>query len=391
MRKKIAFLQNSDRSLYIFRLAWMKYLFTHGYDVYAIIPKGEYFSKFEESGVHAIEYTIERNVGSVLNEIKTLFRLLTIFKENKFDILHTFAFKPNIYGSFVGKIAGIRCVINTVEGLGRIYSEKGIVAKLKQIIVSFFYFLAFGLAKKVVFMNKDDLDLLSFCVKRDRTLILPGTGVDTYYFKVVPEILTQVENLKKELNISRDAVSITVIARLLIHKGIYEYIKAAKVLSEKRNNLIFLIVGWIDKGNLAAMPEKVIQRAAKEKYIRVTGERTDIRELLAVTDIFVLPSFYREGLPTAILEAMAMGKPIVTTDMPGCRETVENGINGFLVPAKDSVALANAIERLILDKDLREKMGKASREIVERQFSNDVVIPQVLNLYEELLETSTAS
>ena len=175
---------------------------------------------------------------------------------------------------------------------------------------------------------------------------------------------------------------VTMVSRLSLHKGVVEFVESADILLKKYENLLFLIVGWVDEGNPAAVTSDFIKNIS-DKRIKFLGQRSDIREILYLTDIFVLPS-YREGTPLSILEAMAMEKPVVTTSAPGCREVVRDGINGFVVPLKDSFGLAVAIEKLFLDKPLRLKMGEAGRKIAQSEFSEQEAIMKTCKLIKDL-------
>jgi glycosyltransferase involved in cell wall biosynthesis len=186
----------------------------------------------------------------------------------------------------------------------------------------------------------------------------------------------------------QQGVRVTLIARLLWDKGIAEFVEAARVLKPKYPSTLFLLVGPIDTGNPAAVPGQYVEQAEREGLIRYLGPRTDIVEILYISDIVTLPS-YREGVPRTLLEAMSMEKPVITTDTAGCREVVEEGRNGLLVPLKDHAALASAMERLLDDKELRIKMGKHGREKALKEFDEKIVVRQTLKLYEELLGGKT--
>jgi glycosyltransferase involved in cell wall biosynthesis len=177
-------------------------------------------------------------------------------------------------------------------------------------------------------------------------------------------------------------VVITMVSRLMWEKGVREFIEAAKIIKSRYPEAFFLLVGGIDKENPSAISEKYLNEAEHEGYIKWLGHRNDVVNLLAISDIVTLPSYYREGVPKVILEAMAMEKPIVTTDNIGCKETVEEGKNGFLVPVKDPVALSDGIEKLILDKKMRTEFGKYSRLKVEREFDEKDVIEKTIRIYE---------
>jgi len=380
---RIAYLAHLDLNLYLFRLSWMKALIKEGYEVYAISPKGKVFDKFYKYGIIPIEYKIYRGQLNPLNDCKTLLQLYRIFKRKKVNIIHTFALKPNIYGTLAGKLAGIPIIINHVTGLGYVYTDNSLKTRILRAICSLLYRISFKIAKKVIFQNPDDANDLKNILDKNKSIVIEGTGVDVNLFSSHNTSEAQIDKLRKELAINSKTIVITLVARLLIHKGIKEFVKAANYLTHKYTNLLILIVGGVDKGNPSTIEESFIKESCKNSYIRFLGEREDIREILNITDIYTLPS-YREGIPRTVLEAMAMSKPIVTTNAPGCRQTVEHGVNGFLVPTKNSYLLASALEKLILNKNLREKMGRASRQKVEREFSDEVVVKKVLSLYREI-------
>ncbi len=380
---KIAFLSHLDLNLYLFRLSWMKALLAEGHEVYAIVPAGKYFSRFEEHGIRTVKYDMDRRSANPFDGIATIFRLYRVMSRLKCDILHSFMIKPNIYGSIAGKLAGVPTIINHVTGLGYIYTEKSIKAALLKILVLFLYWIAFKIAKKIIFQNPDDLAEMSHLIKGEKAMIIKGTGIDVEYFSPGNVPASRADQLKDELKLPQDKLVITLIGRLLRHKGIRELIDAAGLLSERYDNLLFLIIGWKDEGNPAVVGDDLIESTKHNGNIRFLGERDDIREILSVSDIYVLPS-YREGTPRTVLEAMAMSKPIITTDVPGCRQTVRDGVNGLLVPARDARALKKALERLIDDRELRHAMGRKSREKVVREFSDTIVIKEVMKVYAQL-------
>jgi len=213
-----------------------------------------------------------------------------------------------------------------------------------------------------------------------------GSGVDTEKFSSAGINQDRVQALYRELGIAGNhpGILVTLISRLLWDKGIAEFVEAARVLKPKYPAALFLLAGPIDTGNPAAVPRQYVEQAEEEGLIKYLGPSTDIVEILHISDIVTLPS-YREGIPRTLLEAMSMEKPIITTDTAGCREVVEEGRNGLLVPVKDHIALASAIERLLDDEELRIRMGKYGREKALREFDERMVVGQTLKLYEELL------
>lgn len=379
---KAAFLSHVDINLYLFRLSWMKALIEKNYKVYAIIPKGKYFKEFQQHNIHPIEYESNRGNLNPVSDTIHCWQLYKIFTREHFNILHTFTFKPNVYGTIMGKIAGIPTIINHITGLGIVYTLKGFKMTLLRWISNVFYFISFRFTNIIVFQNEDDYNVLRPLIpKRKPVFFIKGTGVNTDYFSPENVDLKKVSFLKDKFKISSDNIVVTIIARLLWSKGIREFLDASKILSAQYSNLKFLIVGWLDKENPDGIDENVIEQN-KNNNVLFTGEISDIRELLYLTDVYVLPS-YREGIPRTVLEAMAMCKPIITTNAPGCKETVEEGLNGFLIPRRNHHVLAEKLEKLIQDTGLRNRMGIESRKKVEREFSDKMVIKNIFELYSQ--------
>ena len=382
---RVAFLSHLDMNLYLFRLPWMKKLREMGFEVFALVPEGEYSDRLRRNGFQVISYGIDRRSLNPLKESRTIGELYRIFKKQNFDILHTFTYKPNLYGTLAGRRAGIPIIINTITGLGHVYTTCGTSDKkrLKKWIYTAFYRYSLNMADYVIFQNTDDLKLLSKYVsnKKVKLRLIRGSGVDTVYFSSSSVDVEKVEKLRDELGLTGEEKVVTMIARMYWGKGIKEYVEAANKILGERDDVCFLVVGWRDKGNPDTIPESFIRKYSTEK-LRFLGKRDEIREILYITDIYVLPS-YREGLSRTILEAMSMQKPVVTTDAPGCKDLVKDGINGFLVPVGDSHALKKAISNLIGDAGLRKKMGEAGRKRVVKEFSVDVILGELERLYSE--------
>ncbi len=379
---KIAYLSHLDLNLYLFRLAYMQEMVRQGHDVYAVAPGGEFLDKIREAGIKVLSYNVQRPSLNIFSNIFTLIQLFRIFKREKFDIIVTFMHKPNILGTFAGKLAGAPVIVNYITGLGFAYTENKAKAFIARFFINFLYSLSFRISQKVIFLNQDDLLTFSGILEREKALIIKE-GVDLNKFSQGKVLEDQTDKLCSDLGIrkGRDIV-VTMVSRLSLHKGVVEFVESADILLKKYENLLFLIVGWVDEGNPAAVTSDFIKNIS-DKRIKFLGQRSDIREILYLTDIFVLPS-YREGTPLSILEAMAMEKPVVTTSAPGCREVVRDGINGFVVPLKDSFGLSVAIEKLFLDKPLRLKMGEAGRKIAQSEFSEQEAIMKTCKLIKDL-------
>lgn len=375
----IAFLSHLDLNLYLFRLPIMKKLVEEGHKVYAICPRGDKFDLFKELGIVAIEYNIQRSSLNLLKELKAIYNIYRAVKPLELNILHTFTAKPNIYGTFAGKIAKVPTIINLVEGLGSFYIEDTVKNIIVRTVIEKLYKLIFLMSDKVVFVNADDPDFLESkgVIKKSQIKVIKSVGIDTQEFD--PKLIKKkkIENLKKSLNIDNKTV-VLMVARAIWHKGVREYYEAATLLSNYKN-IQFILVGDIDEGNHSSA-DKVFLNAGDVLWL---GHRDDVLELTAMADIYVLPS-YREGVPRTLLEAASMAKPIITTNTVGCREVVKNGKNGFLVPVKNSKELANKIELLLNDIDKRTLMGENGRMLAIKEFDVKRVVEQYLELYKML-------
>ncbi len=363
---KIAFLSHLDLNLYLFRLPVMKELIKQGHKVYAVCPRGEFFDRFNDFGIEAKAYEIDRASLNPLREIRTIKNINKILAKITPDILHTFTHKPNIYGN----LTGFPVRINTITGLGSFFVHNDAKSLLIRKIIENLYKITAKTTKKVIFQNRDDMEyfIKKGIIAKQKALLIKGSGIDTKEW--------QMNNFNIDtgkLNIDKSKPTVLMIARVIKDKGVNEYIKAAEILKNRAN---FLYVGEIDKGNRNAF-------VPDWKNVKYLGFRKDIKELISIADIVVLPS-YREGIPRTLLEAASMGKPIVTTDTVGCREVVDNGINGFLVPVKDYRALAERIKVLIENKALREEFGRKSREKAEKEFDIKIIVEQYLEVYEEI-------
>ncbi len=375
----IAFLSHLDLNLYLFRLPIMQKLVENGHKVYAVCPRGDKFDLFAEHGIEAIEYKIERSSLNPLKELKAIYNIYKAIKPLELDILHTFTAKPNIYGTFAGKMAKVPTIINLVEGLGSFYIENTRKNIIVRNIIEKLYKMVFSLSNRVVFVNSDDPLYLKNrkVIDEKKIKIIKSVGIDTNEFSMKNIKSTEIETLKKELNME-DKIIVLMVARAIWHKGVREYYEASEVLSSSAN-VQFILVGDIDEGN----PSSVDEEFLRSRNVLWVGHRDDILLLTAMSDIYVLPS-YREGVPRTLLEAASMAKAIVTTSTVGCKEVVIDGHNGFLVPIKDSKSLADKIEILINDSNKRKIMGENGRMIAIKEFDVKYVVKQYLTLYREL-------
>ncbi len=362
--RKIAFLSHLDLNLYLFRLPIMKALIKEGYEVYAICPKGEKFDEFEKYGIKALDYKIERKSLNPVKEIKTIRNIYKVIKSLDLDILQNFTAKPNTYGSIAGHLAKVPIIVNAVTGLGSFYIDNSKKSKAIKKVIEKLYKESNKKATYCIFQNSDDMKYFieKKLVSKEKAILIKSSGIDTAVFKS--------EN--KDYN--KTIVNVLMVARAIWHKGIKEYYEAASLLKDLKVN--FTLIGDTDKGNISCASKEFLLSG----NVNWLGYRDDIKKQIEQCDIFVLPS-YREGVPRTLLEAASMSKVIVTTDAVGCREVVDDGINGFLVPVKNSEILAQKIKLLIQDEELRVKMGENSRNKALNEFDIDIIVKQYLKVY----------
>lgn len=300
-------------------------------------------------------------------------RLARRLRELKPSVAHAFTIRPAIFGTIAAALAGVPVRVVTITGLGHAFTTGS--PQLRYIVESL-YRVALRYADVVFFENPDDRDLFvqRKLVSLEQCELVPGTGVDVDRFARVA--------LPCEHG---DAICVLMISRLLKEKGVYDYLGAARALSAKYPNVRFRLLGGPDPRNPSSLTREDIRAEAAAARVDWVDEVVDVRPYIAEADVVVLPS-YREGLPRSLLEAASMGRPLVTTDVPGCREVVTEGVNGFRVPVRDPAALAQAIERLIVDRRMLQEMGKKSRQMVEARFDERIVIERTLRAYGELVD-----
>jgi glycosyltransferase involved in cell wall biosynthesis len=306
-----------------------------------------------------------------LEDFKTLIEFYKLYKKIKPDIILNFTIKPNIYSTLAGSFFNIKCV-NNISGLGTLFINQNLATK----IAKFLYKFSQKKAYKVFFQNKDDLNLFvkENLIDRNKCDLLPGSGVDIEKFKPL--------KIKKKDNIFR----FLLIARMLWDKGIGEYIEAARIIKQKYRDVEFLLLGAVGVDNPSAISLKQIKKWENEGIIKYLGVSDNVKLEIAKADCIVLPSFYREGVPRVLLEAAAMEKPIITTNNVGCKEVVDDGLNGFLCEVKNAKDLADKMEKMLnLSEKERIKMGKKGREKIIREFDEKIVIEKYLKVIKEVL------
>ncbi|CAG1020783.1 galacturonosyltransferase [Methylococcales bacterium] len=373
MRPRLLFLITEDWFFCSHFLARAMAARDAGYDVLVVARERDKADLVRAQDMKFIALEFSRKSLNPLSELRVFLAILEIYRREKPTLVHHIASKPILYGSLAALLTGIRGIVNAPVGMGYVFSSNDLKARLLRPFLKFGYRLLINpRGSKVIFENQDDLGsfVQEGAVRPEDAVLIKGAGVDLSEFH--PSTKTTGE------------VVVVLVARMLKDKGIMEFIEAARILKQRGVVARFVLVGDIDQHNHAAIDKSVLLQWSAQGVVDWWGHRSDIPEVLQQADIACLPS-YREGLPKALLEAMAAGLPCVATDVPGCREAVRDGENGLLVPVRNPEALALALEQLIADPRLRHRLGQRGRQRIEQEFSTEHVVAQTLSLYKEML------
>lgn len=377
MKKKILFVINVDWFFLSHRLPIALEALEQGYDVLIATKDTGFKEKIESYGIIFFEINFERSGRNPFKELTVIYQLWKVLWQVKPEIIHNVTIKPSLYISIVCKLFPWvkTSLINAVSGLGYNFTDdrNSVTKRILLILMRF----AFSSSKiTFIFQNNDDLKLYRDCglIKSENFIIIKGSGVDEIDYKF-------------QLPVDKVQINVLFSGRILYDKGVVEFINAAKILRTKwKHKANFILMGDIDINNPSTISENDLKMLLEKDYIIWEGFKKNMIPALVGADIVCLPS-YREGLPKSLIEAMAIGRPIVTTDVPGCRECVEEGRNGYLVPHRDSVLLAKRIDSLLEDKALRIKMGEYSRTKMVNELSLKLVLGHTLKIYQTLSRT----
>lgn len=374
IKPRILLVVNAEWYFVSHRMALAKTLQAAGFEVVvAAAVERDMQQAIESQGLRFVPLHLQRRSTSPLRELRSIAELVRLYRAERPLLVHHLTIKPVLYGSLVAKLTHCSRVINTIPGLGYVFMESGWQRRLLRACVSAGYRAALsGSSTRVIFQNPDNRDvfLQHHLVSARQTILIRGSGVDVKRFSPseapggVPVILLA--------------------SRLLWDKGIGELVEAARFLRKRAMQFRMVLVGVPDQENPSAVPLRVLEDWQSEGIVEWWGLRSDMPNVLRAASIVVLPT-YAEGLPKVLLEASACACPIVATDVPGCREIVRHGENGLLVPARDPVALADALQQLLNDPELRCRMGQRGREMAVSEFSEERVNTQTLAVYRELL------
>ncbi|WP_243038990.1 glycosyltransferase family 4 protein [Dyella sedimenti] len=372
---KVVLFANTDWYLYNFRRSLILALQGAGYDVLLVSPPGPYGDMLRALGVRWQPVPLDRRSLNPLRELAFLRRFAQLLRAEHPQLIHGFTIKCAVYGSLAARLAKVPARVNAVAGLGYVFTSTDTRARVLRPVVRGLLRLALGgRAARLILQNPDDVAMFEQVnlVDRSRIHLIAGSGVDCSRFQAASG-----DRLAEPMKV-------LLAARLLWDKGIAEYIEAARQLLADGRSIRFLMAGTPDPGNPAAVSPDEVRGWVAEGLVEWLGHVDDMPALFASVDVVVLPS-YREGLPKSLIEAAACALPLVTTDVPGCREVVSNGEDGLLVPARDAQALARAIARLHDDPELARGLGRAARVKALAEFDERIVIEKTMAVYRELL------
>ena len=354
---RIVVIASLAESLLNFRSPLIAALLREGHEVICCAPghDPQLALRLEALGASFLPIALDRTGINPLGDIRALLQLRRLFRRLRPDLVLGYTIKPVIYGSLAARLAGVPRIFSMITGLGYAFMGKSAKQRAVNLIVCTLYRTALRANRRVFFQNRDDLALFlerRLIRSQEQAVLINGSGVDLAEFPAQPPVLRPITFL--------------LIARLLKDKGIYEYVEACAILKKRYPKVQFQLLGPLDS-NPSAIAREQVEAWTRGGSIDYLGETGDVRPYIAAATVYVLPS-YREGTPRTVLEAMAMGRPVITTDAPGCRETVREGENGFLVPVREVGGLVQAMERFILSPELALGMGRRSRELAEEKY-----------------------
>ena len=371
---KLLFIVSEDWYFVSHRLHLAEAAIAGGYQVALLSRISNRRSLIESRGVKVIDWSLDRSSRNPFLEFLAIWELAVIMRRVRPDLVHAVALKPVLYSSLACKLAGVRARVFALGGLGFVFSSRRFLARwIRPLLLWAFRWALSGRHARLILQNSDDQETLlaADVIELERIRLIRGAGVDTLAFAPHAEA---------------PGVPLVVLpARMLWDKGVGEFVDCARAIKQKGIKARFVLAGEPDTHNPECVPVEQLETWMAEGVVEWWGLRTDMPEVLRQAAIICLPSYYREGVPKALLEAASCGRPIVTYDAPGCREVVVDGENGLLVPLKNKRELAAALEKLLHDPELRRRMGAAGRAMALREFSQEKVAADTMRVWEEVL------
>ena len=376
MRSKLLYVDNRVKYVLSHRIPWLKGARKAGFEVHVTTLTAGEGSRIEDVGFPYHSISEQRRSNNPLHELQLIARLYGLYRQLQPDIVHHITLRSILYGSVASLFLRRPQIVNGVTGLGYLFSSEDAKIRALRKVVLWVLRLLRRRDHVFLFQNPDDELLFQRHQIADpaSSVLIKGSGVDTERFVPQPE--------------PTGPPVVLFPARMLWHKGVQEFVDAARQLKDKGGEARFVMVGDTDPDNPAGVSANQLQQWEDEGVIEWWGYQESMPDVFAQSHVVCLPSAYREGVPKVLIEAASCGRPIVTTDMPGCREIVNDGENGYLVPPQDSTAVVQALTPLIEDAELRRRMGKQGRELVRAEFSVEHVVRSTLEVYEQALKGS---
>ena len=374
LAKKILFVVNIPEFFLSHRLLIALAARKAGYEVHVATADGVAVQGIKNFGFVHHKVAIARSGQNPFTELGSVIGLYRLFRRLQPDLVHLITIKPVLYGGIAARLAGIPVVVAAVSGLGTVFVAHTGLARVRLRLVSVLYRLALNHKRlAVIFQNPDDRDgLLSIgALRDDQARIIRGSGVNLADYPVVRE--------------PEGKPVVVMAARFLRDKGVFDFVEAARLLRSRGVAVVMRLIGSPDPGNPSSATESEVRGWSAEQIVELPGFCTDIAAQYAAANIVCLPSYYGEGLPKALVEGAACGRAVVTTNHPGCRDAIKPDVTGVLVPAKNPIDLADAIQALIESPERRAQMGKAGRELAEKAFAIEKIVEQHMTIYQELL------
>ncbi|OQB64810.1 MAG: N,N'-diacetylbacillosaminyl-diphospho-undecaprenol alpha-1,3-N-acetylgalactosaminyltransferase [Bacteroidetes bacterium ADurb.Bin145] len=381
MRTNIALIENFGLDFLNFRVPLVKYLEQNNFNVISIIPKDDYFEMVKQTGIKVVAYELKKNTFNPVLLFQAVKQLRGYQKEYGFTLVHSFRLQPNITSSLAFGFNREVKIINHITGLGYAFTGKSFSSFFYRSVIVLLYQLSAYFSNRIIVQNNEDMRIISkLAFTSGKMVLIEGSGIDLKKFSRTFADHNIIKKFKQNVSYTPGDIIITFTGRILKEKGLYEFLEAARALSATNPQYKFLIAGWFDFNNPSCISPDQLKNYLIENRIIYLGGIFEVRELLAMTDIFVLPT-YREGFPRSVIEAMAMEIAVVTTDVPGARESITDNFNGLLIPVKDVEALTKAIIRLSSDSPFRKKLGANGRYLAENKYDSNIIFKKIVDVY----------
>ncbi|MGL1959350.1 MAG: glycosyltransferase family 4 protein [Colwellia sp.] len=368
MKKKLLFIVNVDWFFISHRLPIALSAIEAGFEVHIACGITNKKTCLENNGLIVHPITLSRSGVSIINELKTIQQLFSVIKSVRPHIIHSVTIKPVLYGNILARFFKVPIRVSSISGLGYVFIADGLKAKLFRWLIAILYKSALVASKAVIFQNTSDRDILKQLgvIKTEQEIFIRGSGVNLDLYPVTAE--------------PEDTPVVMLVARLLIDKGVNEFVAAAQIIQANRTDIRMVLVGDTDLENPKSISPKQLIHWVSTGIIEHWGFSKNVAQTMAKANIIVLPS-YREGLPKSLIEAAACGRAVITTDVPGCRDAIEANITGVLVPVKADKPLADAIVKLVDDSAKRHQYALSARKLAEQAFDINDVIKKHLEIY----------